>query len=619
MLKEGENIMKKILRNSIILLFAGAIAGTLLLTVSFMLPVRAEMYQQSVATLESEGWYPAMPVLSASQDTYFHSYLPGVLDGGTDRIMIDTALDTMGAGNPLYRAMDMYSTYVGHGYSYYWHGYVSILRPLMLFFDYGEIRIINSALQFLLVFAVTYLIYRKKNRMYAGIFLTAYFLLMPTAVGYSLQFSWVFYISMVGCLLILKYGDRLSRPDRMVYLFLGIGMCTSFLDLLTYPLYTWAVPLLWWIVTDKTCTDKVRRVIVTGFSWIAGYGGLWFLKWCLGTLILKRNILESAMSEVFLRSGLEEVQGSGLSYRLEALMNNWKHYSYKLYLLILGVWLVYFAAGSVTGGFRKSSNASALALTGSSAAVWYLVLANHTAGHHFFTYRIWGIAVLAVLLLAAESIDTTKCILRWKQVGVWACFGCLAVFFSLLSKEDLFVLNGQCESELLELQEGVRFKTEFVPTFSEISQLNLGLDTQSQEGRYEITLCLNGTMLEQESVLMAEVGEHNFYSFEVDWQLERGVTYELIIEAQGNEKPAYLLMTIPEEMPLLELKNASLNDQIVYGQPICGIMYRKLPGKKNLLFIAMTWTWILFAIYLTGYSVMPDRISKKQRKDALGQ
>ena len=115
------------------------------------------------------------------------------------------------------------------------------------------------------------------------------------------------------------------------------------------------------------------------------------------------------------------------------------------------------------------------------------------------------------------------------------------------------------------------------------------------------------------------MGEHNFYSFEVDWQLERGVTYELIIEAQGNEKPAYLLMTIPEEMPLLELKNASLNDQIVYGQPICGIMYRKLPGKKNLLFIAMTWTWILFAIYLTGYSVMPDRISKKQRKDAQGQ
>ena len=46
--------MKKILRNSIILLFAGAIAGTLLLTVSFMLPVRAEMYQQSMATLESD-------------------------------------------------------------------------------------------------------------------------------------------------------------------------------------------------------------------------------------------------------------------------------------------------------------------------------------------------------------------------------------------------------------------------------------------------------------------------------------------------------------------------------------------------------------------------------------
>ena len=607
--------MKRVVRNCIIMLLAGALAGTLLLTISFMLPVREQVYQQSVETLEKEGWYPAMPVMSASLDTYFHSFLPGVLDGNTDRIMIDTALDTT-KGNPLYRAMDMYSTYMREGYSYYWHGYVSILRPLMLFFDYGEIRILNGVLQLLLIFAVTYLIYKKKNRMYAGIFLTSYFLLMPVAVGFSLQFSWVFYISMLGCLLILKLGDHLSRPDRMIYLFLGLGMCTSFLDLLTYPLYTWAIPLLWWIVTDETCMGKVRRVIGIGVAWIAGYGGLWILKWCLGTLILKRNILESAINEVFVRSGLEEVEGGGLSFRLEALLINWKHYSYKLYFIVLIAWLVYFMVRSISGGFKRSSSACALTLTGSSAVVWYLVLANHTNAHHFFTYRIWGITVLAVLLLAAECTGKAACSFQWKHASIWGGLGSLTIILTLFAREDLFVLNGYCKYELLELQEETQFKTEFVPTFSVINELCLGLDTQSQEGEYEIRLCQDGTVLEQNSIPMEEVGMLDFYSIEVDWKLKSGEKYELIIETQGNTEPAYLMVTVPEEMPLTEFKNASAWGETVGGQPISGITYRKLPGKKNLLFICMTWMWILMAIYLTGYSVFLYSIGKKQRKDA---
>ena len=144
----------------------------------------------------------------------------------------------------------------------------------------------------------------------------------------------------------------------------------------------------------------------------------------------------------------------------------------------------------------------------------------------------------------------------------------------------------------------------------------MGLDTQSQEGEYEIRLCQDGTVLEQNSIPMEEVGMLDFYSIEVDWKLKSGEKYELIIETQGNTEPAYLMVTVPEEMPLTEFKNASAWGETVGGQPISGITYRKLPGKKNLLFICMTWMWILMAIYLTGYSVFSYSIGKKQRKDA---
>ena len=181
--------MKKVIGKSMGILIAGALIAALLLTISFMLPVRDQIYVESMATLDSEGWYPAIPVMSARLDTHFHSYLPGVLDGNTDRIMLDTALNVTGVGNALYRAMDMFSEYIGTGYSYYWHGYVSILRPLMLFFDYGEIRILNGMCQMLLVMAAAALVFRKKGLLYTAIFLSSYFLLMPDALSFSLQFS----------------------------------------------------------------------------------------------------------------------------------------------------------------------------------------------------------------------------------------------------------------------------------------------------------------------------------------------------------------------------------------------------------------------------------------------
>lgn len=608
--------MKKILRNSIIILLAGAIVGTLLLAVSFMLPVRAEMYQQSMETLESEGWYPAMPVLSASLDTHFHSYLPGVLDGNTDRIMIETALDTTGTGNPLYRAMDMYSKYIGVGYSYYWHGYVSILRPLMLFFDYEEIRIINGVLQSLLIGVIVYLIYQKKGMLYTAIFLTSYFMLMPVAVGVSLQFSWVFYISMIGCLIVLKYGYRLNMQNRSIYFFLIQGMITCFMDLLTYPLYTWAIPLLWWIVTDDSCRDKVRCVIETGLAWITGYGGMWILKWCLGTFCLERNVWESAINEVFARVGMEETQSNGIFYRLDALWRNWKHYSYKLYFILLIAWLLFFAIRSLRKEFIKNSSIPAFALIGCSAVVWYAVLANHTSIHHFFTYRLWGIAVLAVLLLAAESTSGNKELFHLRNLSIWVCIGILAAGLSLFSREEQLVLNGYCEYELLEIPESGVFKTEFIPTFSAASELYIGLDTQSQEGIFEITLYKDGLILDQKNVAMTEVGEKNFYLMDVDWKLNSGEVYELVISAKGNSEKAFIMMTVPEKMPLVELKNASVDGCEVKGQLMAGITYRRLPGKKDLLFIGMTWVWIMVTLYMTVHSVYSGITGKIQRKEA---
>lgn len=381
-------MMKKIcnlFEKCALLLLGGSILGTLLLTLAFLVPVNEENAAASYQILNDEGWYPAAPILTQSLDAYFHSYLPGVLDNGTDSIMLHTAMDTS-EGNPLTRAMNMYCTYLHINYSRYWHGYVAILRPLLYFFDFSEIRILNCLGQLLVLMLLTVLIVRKRGWVYGLLMLTSYFLLMPVAMPLSLQFTWVFYIAAVSCLVLLKKQEYFENEQRYLYLFLVIGMLTSYFDLLTYPLFTWGFPITWLLVMSRpesSGVERIKKVVFSGLSWIAGYGIMWGLKWIYASLILGKEIFSDAVNEVFVLSGAGSGKEQGFMSRMEAIYTNWKHYEYSIYFLVLALWLAWIIIRSIRKGFKPTANTYAFLLIGCSSIVWYFFLSYHTTVHHF--------------------------------------------------------------------------------------------------------------------------------------------------------------------------------------------------------------------------------------------
>lgn len=131
-----KSVQKKIvgLLKVLAMIVAGVLLGAILITLAYCIPVNQTNAQKSIDSLEGEGWYPSATQLKSSLDTYFHSYLPGVLDGATDGLMLEKATRQI-EGNPLWEAMNM------EGYTYYWHGYVVILRVLLLFYGLRAIQI----------------------------------------------------------------------------------------------------------------------------------------------------------------------------------------------------------------------------------------------------------------------------------------------------------------------------------------------------------------------------------------------------------------------------------------------------------------------------------------------
>jgi hypothetical protein len=650
-------MVRQMMKKSALLLITGALAGAFLLTLAFMLPVNMGHKAESMEILEKEGWYPRATVTAQSWDTYFHSYLPDVMDDSTDRIMLYTALDT-GRGNPLRRAMNAYNEFSGD-YAYYWHGYVCILRPLLLLFDYSELRILNGICQLLLILLLAYVIGKERGIGYVLMLGSSYLLLNPSAMTLSLQYTWVFYIAFLGTLLMVKKRVFFSQDLRYVYFFLVMGMLTSYFDLLTFPLITWGVPLVWWLVTDgsvgndgrrvpeavgdrEKASAGLKRVVVSGVGWIVGYAFMWIMKWILATIVLGRNVIKEAVYEVFFRLGAQAESRLGLADRMEVIYSNWKHYGYKLYAMILLAWLVWWFLRTLKYGLGRSLGRYAYLLTGLSGIVWYFALANHTQGHHFFTYRIFCVSILAFFAIVLEGgghetgerslaqDSTVRGVFRRYLAGklpggkrsvcfLWAAAALLSIPFALLAREEVSATNGGASFQTLTLSHGAVMEADFKPTFDQVGEIGLGLECLGQNGEYDIMLWEGDTLRYQHVLSIGEISTGKFSSGEfsegeavkeeeashyrtlnVAWKLDHRVTYRLVIQARGNDAPVSLWVTKQGEMPLIEYGGLSVDGVSVEGQLLTGITYTNVrASNKTLLFLAFTWTGIWMAVLST--------------------
>lgn len=593
-----KSVQKKIvgLLKVLAMIVAGVLLGAILITLAYCIPINQTNAQKSIDSLEGEGWYPSATQLKSSLDTYFHSYLPGVLDGATDGLMLEKATRQI-EGNPLWEAMNM------EGYTYYWHGYVVILRVLLLFMDYEQFRFLNCILQLMMMFFVAHFIWEKKGQRYALALLTSYFLMMPMAMFLSLQFSWIFYIAMALSLLIC-YRHTWFTEKRIPYIFVIAGMLTSFLDLLTYPLYTWAFPLLLLILLSEDgqkALNYVKTVVVSGLGWILGYAGMWFGKWALAGWIVHRNVIQEAWKEVLFRSGSEE--SLNLIARLEALYDNWKHYEYPLYTALLAIWLTWFIYKSLNGKtqiVRQEKNGAYLLITLSSF-VWYFVLANHTLGHHFFTYRIWGVAITGILFLFCGSIAICKdnCSGRDRIYTFckWGILCILAVMLTLTAREDVSVLNGNVEYQEIELPKGEQIEEEFLPSFPRVKNFAMGIRTESVKGQCIIEIRDDEKTLYELNWKLAELADTEYVQVPVDWNFKRDSNYRIVIHLEENEGPVYLRFTKDNVNPMLELGVAKIGGDIISGQLTSGIVYSYRPlSKYTLLFLTISWLGLLTAL-----------------------
>ncbi len=533
------------------ILLGGGLLGVFLLVLIFCIPISSQRRDEVRDLLRAEDGYPRALLNSPTNNSDFYKYYPDVLDNVTDCIVImETALGDRGEGGILQQAMA--GRMEEAEYSYYWHGNAVFWRPILKWLDPVDWRSLNIGLQLALVFLGLVLLVKKKGTGEAILWGSMYLLLGPMALGKSMQYSACFYPAMIGALLLLQKGDALCKKRKIWVVFLVLGMFTSYLDLLTFPLITWGIPCFWYIMTsEKNSRQYIGAVIESGLYWILGYACLWIEKWLFASVILKKNVVEEAVAEVFLRGG----SGLDIGDRGMALFSNWRHYAVLPLALLLGLWLFAWLIRIWRKGSRESLRSPALGLMALSSPVWYFVVSEHTLLHHFFTYRIYVVGILAILGLMLESGWNGEDPIGDKAAGailskprlrliMGACIsGVLALagmLFLLRSvKEELEISNLSSESHGITLADGESMSADFVPAYDRIQKLDLVLLPENTDSVIYLSLGDEEGELYREEI-KAEGMEGNYLELPVEWILTVGKPYDLKLEAVGGAYTIWL-------------------------------------------------------------------------------
>jgi len=289
--------------------------------------------------------------------------------------------------------------YLYTNYARYWHGYQIILKPLLCIFNYQQIRIINYVIFFTLTVFVILLLYRKIGLYAALTFGITLAICNIFIVPLAIQFSTCFYIAFFSMIIFLKSPNWTHSSSNQTLIYFSIGAITSYLDLLTTPIITLALPLIVILLTQSITCKKITMLSV---SWGTGYTLLWITKWMLAWLFTGCNILDDAIRAAELRVGNTIYFGGTEITFLQFFQIIW---SKAQSFLSSTIWLTFVLVSIICITWVIIRNIQFLkkekyiVCIMSMPLLWFIILKNHSIQHIFFTWRDWVITLWCILIL----------------------------------------------------------------------------------------------------------------------------------------------------------------------------------------------------------------------------
>lgn len=296
-----------------------------------------------------------------------------------------------------------------HEYTRYWHGAQVVLRPLLMFFTYTEIRYILMFVIFILLGIVIYLMGEELGLKNIIAFIITICMMYIILIPMSLQYSYIFIVTLIAMIAVLL-AYKYKKNNMIPILFFIIGAVTTYFDLLTYPLISLGFPVTIAVIIENRKGTKLLNqilfIIKLGILWAIGYSLLFFTKWVIASIILHKDVITLALNQILFRVNGNETYKVD---RITVLKENFSFFFIPVARFILKIvvilWIIMFVLNK--NKFKESKVAIPLLCIAIVPYMWYIIFAGHSSIHSWFTNKIQAITVFAVLCAMSESIKMT--------------------------------------------------------------------------------------------------------------------------------------------------------------------------------------------------------------------
>lgn len=310
----------------------------------------------------------------------------------------------------------------------YWHGYLLILKPLLVFMNLKQIRILFQLVFALLLCSLSMMLYRRFQKVGAAITLS--FVFAFTLFGgwkgvITLPIFFSFAIAIAASLWACR--TRIKGWSLFVG-FAFVGAMTVYFDYLDNPLSTLCLPLVIILtravffsrIDDEASLFQKERFLVGRFlgmaivccvGWLIGYALFWGMKWVLVDLVTGSDVFARALDQAAFRVGVTHADDYGASPLGAVKRNVGVSGGVLYYLLVLIVvaaigWCLLVMRVHRVGDKKMCIASGALALSlvllSLFPYLWIAVLLNHSQIHAaIIVYRTQLIAYACWFLLAA--------------------------------------------------------------------------------------------------------------------------------------------------------------------------------------------------------------------------
>ncbi len=301
-------------------------------------------------------------------------------------------------------------------YIRYWHGSMSIIRPLLVFLNLKQIYILNFIIITVLTIILLIMLIKTKIKELVVAFIISLIMCFVITVPFCLEYTWTYMIMLIASILAITLE---RRGKKLNILFFVTGIITCYLDFLSTELLTFMVPILLILVIRykqnrlTNFKEGFKFLVISTILWGIGYIGMWFAKWILASIILKINAFDYVID-----NAIERINGGNTAIirtdniYIRAIVDNLltlfpiniQKRVERLYFIpvIIIIFVLVFIKKK---NWRELWFPALLLIIAITPYIRYLILADHSYRHYFFTFRLQMISIIALILAIVYSID----------------------------------------------------------------------------------------------------------------------------------------------------------------------------------------------------------------------